>query len=298
MRVAALLLLGSTSAIAALTPSSLVVPSAMAPFSTVLSRVACTPVVPRVSWVAVRLPALAKPAHDGEVQLIHESQLDPLLQSLDLHADEVTRLGALQPERKLTFAGGRVAVRRAMELLDADGGVGGGSELRPVLSSPIGAPLLPGGWLGSITHTGGLAVAAVAEPPLNAGGPFAVGIDVEHESRPTSPRLASRILSVSERATLGAQPGLGAPADALLRFSVKEALYKALHPLVCARIPWLSVSVQPRADGSCAVGVSELEAATGTRLRAHASWERHEGYFIATAAAALLDAPRGASGQA
>jgi 4'-phosphopantetheinyl transferase EntD len=74
-------------------------------------------------------------------------------------------------------------------------------------------------------------------------------------------------------------------ADLLLRVSIKEALYKALHPLVRRPIRWHSVTVQPMPDGTCTVDVGKLEKQVGMRMAAEASWRLHEGYVISTAAA-------------
>lgn len=99
--------------------------------------------VPDGVCVAVRLPSAA-----GES-----------LPCLDeLHPHERQALAAMaHPMRRLNFAGGRVAIRRALRLIGATHAAGD-----PVLSHHItGAPLMPDGVAGSISHTSGLAVAYV-----------------------------------------------------------------------------------------------------------------------------------------
>ena len=75
---------------------------------------------------------------------------------------------------------------------------------------------------------------------------MAVGIDVERTSRPTSLRLARKILAAEEERELGLHLGLDEQQDLTLRFSLKEALYKAMHPLLEQTIAWHSVLVRPR----------------------------------------------------
>ena len=84
-------------------------------------------------------------------------------------------------------------------------------------------------------------------------------------------------------------------AELLLRVSIKEALYKALHPLLRTPIRWHSVQVRPERDGTCEVQLTELERRTGAHLHAAASWRVRDGYFVTTASAALL-ATRSADG--
>merc|ERR1712048_57090 len=104
--------------------------------------------------------------------------------------------------------------------------------LAPVLPNALGAPALPDGWLGSISHTHGLAAAFARKSDTSGDDELmlrAIGIDVEAASRTVSTRLARRCLAPDERASLGQLNGLHERADTLLRFSLKEALYKAIH---------------------------------------------------------------------
>ena len=236
--------------------------------------------------IGLRLPS--SDDADGDVAL-------PLS---ELHDLEVDRLATMKLARKITFAGGRVAMRRALSTLCADGAVG-----CPVLPDEVGAPTLPPGTLGSISHTHGLVAAivcvdsegieyaatppreGVAAPPLRA-----VGVDVESATRVVSPRAAMRCLHADERATLDAAPsGLASAAgELLLRVSLKEALYKALHPLLRETIRWHSVQVHPAPAGACTVLTDELERQIGARLEAEASWQLCDGYLVTMARAALV----------
>ena len=100
----------------------------------------------------------------------------------DLHARELAHMRDYRPARSVFFAGGRLALRRALWAMEAPG-------LEPILPGKNGAPVIPGRFVGSISHTHGLAAALVARRPPGEEGEeerMAVGIDVERSSRPTS----------------------------------------------------------------------------------------------------------------
>lgn len=215
----------------------------------------------------------------------------------ELHELERQRLESMKPARQLSFAGGRVAMRRALSTLCTESMLG-----CPVLPDELGAPTLPEGMLGSISHTHGLVAAVVSMPPdyaqylaspMSSTGPSpprrAVGIDVESAARKLSPRAAQRCLADEERATLARAPsGIGdSDGELLLRVSIKEALYKALHPLVRGTIRWHSVQVQPQADGACDVNLDGLVALRGSPMHAEASWCVRDGYVVALARASM-----------
>ncbi len=92
----------------------------------------------------------------------------PAVADLDnLFPDERAAIAAWAPRRQYEFAAGRVCARRLLA------GLGVGDV--PLLMSADGRPLWPPGFVGSISHTDGLCVGAVARSDCVAG----VGIDVE-----------------------------------------------------------------------------------------------------------------------
>ena len=178
----------------------------------------------------------------------------------DLHARELAHMRDYRPARSVFFAGGRLALRRALWAMEAPG-------LEPILPGKNGAPVIPGRFVGSISHTHGLAAALVARRPPGEEGEeerMAVGIDVERTSRPTSLRLARKILAAEEERELGLHLGLDEQQDLTLRFSLKEALYKAMHPLLEQTIAWHSVLVRPRPRSTLQKLVALAPAAPAT----------------------------------
>lgn len=240
--------------------------------------------------VALHLPSLPTPGliDEEEARILQEQ-----IEQVDLHPAEVDHMRQLQHHQRVLFTGGRAALRRALQQSVASED-GSAVSCAPLLPNAFGAPALPEGWLGSISHTYGLA-AAVARARLTTDGgelvPSGVGIDVEASSRSVSAGLCRRCFAEDERASLGHSSELDERADALLRFSLKEALYKAIHPLLPTSIPWHSVTVWPSADGGCHVDASGLEARLEVRLQADAQWQEQSGFYVATASALLLEPP-------
>jgi 4'-phosphopantetheinyl transferase EntD len=131
---------------------------------------------------------------------------------------------ALLPAELGAFANSVVKVRRASgaariaarELLARFG-----HEQRPLPKSDTGAPIWPDGIVGSLAHDSDIAVAAVASRRDFHG----VGIDIE-PAQPLDPDLIPLVATNKERQTLDADPYQGR-----LLFVIKEAIYKAVHPL-------------------------------------------------------------------
>jgi len=157
-----------------------------------------------------------------------------------LHPVETAFARALPEARRVGWVGGRVALRAAL----AAAGV---EAAEPMLATPRGAPVLPAGAVGSVSHKRTIAVALCAR---EANPRATIGIDVE-DLRPLRTDIASRVLTLEELAVLPAD----APArDAavLLAFSAKEAIYKALDPWVHRFVGFQEASVARAPDGSLA----------------------------------------------
>ena len=248
------------------TPPSLQTPRNAPPFSTVFQS--ASPVGP---CVAVRLPECTR----DELGL---SGVEHPME--ELHPSERKFAQTIHPSRRLSFVGGRLAMRRVLSGICAD------SSSHAVLPNASGAPAgLPPGIVGSISHTRDMAVAVVR----HADEASAVGVDIESASRLTSLAISRKILGVEERAHFGSDEQLSSvlspERELLIYFSVKEALYKALHPLVQQHIGWHSVTVRPRVDGTCEVALPLVEQQAGVGIRASAYWSIIDGYILTTAEA-------------
>jgi len=176
-----------------------------------------------------------------------------------VHPDEAAFVHGSPAARRATFLGGRVALRAAMAAL----GAAPADPAPPILSTPRGAPAMPPGFVGSVSHKRevAIAIAARAEPTPRA----TVGIDVEI-ARPLRTDIAPRVLTPAERADLAGLDGAARDAAVLLRFAAKEAIYKALDPWVQRLVSFQEAEIDAAPDGA---------------LRARLALTRGEGPFAA-----------------
>ena len=189
-----------------------------------------------------------------------------------LHPVETAFARALPEARRVGWVGGRVALRAALAAVGLEA-----SE--PMLSTPRGAPLLPPGAVGSVSHKRTIAVALCAR---EAAPRATIGIDVE-DLRPLRTDIAPRVLTSDELAVI---PPSGPARDAavLLRFSAKEAIYKALDPWVHRFVGFDEAIVARAEDGA-------LTAQLGlTRGEGPFSVELHDARLTAEAGLVLVAA--------
>lgn len=127
-------------------------------------------------------------------------------------------------KRQTEFLAGRLCAREAMRQLD-------GRLCVPELGEDR-APVWPNDLCGSITHSQGWAAAIVASRQHWRG----LGLDAEHLlSHERAARLAGEILTADELAQMATEPADQHALRVTLTFSIKEALFKALYPLVHKR---------------------------------------------------------------
>jgi 4'-phosphopantetheinyl transferase EntD len=186
------------------------------------------------------------------LELDEHEVLPPLL------GDEHALAERLGPVRRRELSTGRAALRAALGI-DA-----------PILPDDRGAPLLPSGWVGSISHKGSRATAIAA--PSGAGF---VGIDLEIAAASRLP-IEKRILTAREH------DRISDPREVTLHFAIKEAIYKAIDPIVRRYVGFTEVELAIAADGSCTVTV--LDPAR-LPVIVEARWQERDGFWLATARA-------------
>jgi len=179
---------------------------------------------------------------------------DPEAALAALAPAEQHRAGELAPVRRRDFIAGRTALHLAL-----------GSPA-PILSDDRGAPILPPGWIGSVSHKGALAAALVS--PAGAGH---VGIDLEVAAAPRQD-IARRILTPREQSAL---PDRGRAVT--LRFAIKEAIYKAIDPYERRYVGFTEVELELAGEG--------VAVTTALPYAIEATWREHAGHWIATARA-------------
>lgn len=167
---------------------------------------------------------------------------------------EQRRAGELAPPRRRDYIAGRTALHLAL------------ASAVPILSDDRGAPILPDGWVGSVSHKGTFAAALVA--PAGRGH---VGVDLELAAPPRLD-IAPRILTPRELAAL---PDRGRAVT--LRFAIKEAIYKAVAPYVRRYVGFTEVELD--LDGAA------VTVTTGLAFLIEATWREHAGHWLTTARA-------------
>ena len=124
-----------------------------------------------------------------------------------------------------------------------------GHEPQPILRHEDGrSPRWPSGWQGSLTHSRDLAAACVTRARVS------VGIDIEHFGRMTVP-MAERVLTRRELSEAHTTRSLEDFATEV--FSAKEAVYKAVYPIVQRFIGYQEVEIEydsPRTFRAAYVG--------------------------------------------
>lgn len=127
-------------------------------------------------------------------------------------------------KRQTEFLAGRLCAREAMHQLD-------GRQHVPMIGEDR-APIWPDDLCGSITHSTGWAAAIVA----NKQHWRSLGMDAEQlMTSERASRLAGEILIADELQRMAAGPEHQIALHVTLTFSLKEALFKALYPLVLKR---------------------------------------------------------------
>jgi 4'-phosphopantetheinyl transferase EntD len=169
----------------------------------------------------------------------------------ELHPSERAQVAALPPHRQREFHAGRSVLRAALGLDIA------------IPTDDRGAPVMPAGWVGSLSHKGYLAAALVA-PDSGAR----VGIDIEHARRSNQP-IERHVLGERERAAITG-------VRVTLAFAIKEAIYKAIDPFVRRYVKFTEVELSLGDAGRC-------EVTTALPFRIEAWWCEHEAYWLATA---------------
>ncbi|MFN3671564.1 MAG: 4'-phosphopantetheinyl transferase [Bosea sp. (in: a-proteobacteria)] len=128
------------------------------------------------------------------------------------------RIARSAPRRRAEWLAGRRCASEAVRLLT-------GQRSWPGMA-PDRSPIWPEGVLGSISHSGDIAIALAM--PANAGR--GVGVDIEKILNQTEAgEIANEAMTPRERHRFAGE------ADAFpvaLAFSAKESLFKAVHPLL------------------------------------------------------------------
>jgi 4'-phosphopantetheinyl transferase EntD len=178
---------------------------------------------------------------------------------------------ALAPLRRVSWVGGRVALRAAVGDL--------APTLGAILATARGAPRLPPGLVGSISHKDGLAIGLAAP----ADGGWQLGVDLEHITRaPGRPDISRHVLHPEEAERLSSVPEPARSQEVLFAFSAKEAIYKALDPFVERYVAFGEVVLRRRPDGTAEAALHLRRPDEGP-FEVEVTWTAREEMVITTA---------------
>jgi 4'-phosphopantetheinyl transferase EntD len=175
-----------------------------------------------------------------------------------LHPEEQAAAQQLKGYRKIEYVGGRLAARAALAQLE--------ERPAPVLQDPRGAPTAGPKVSLSISHKRTLVVALAARSAFGA-----VGVDLE-DLQPPRPGIERMVLTPSELEVVEAMPESRRWTATLLRFSIKEAIYKALAPRLQRYIDFQEAEVTPATDGTATVRLLLKEGPLPADIEARYSW--------------------------
>lgn len=182
----------------------------------------------------------------GTASAVHLPSTDDFTFPEELHPDEAQHAARLPAARRATFVGGRLALRDAL----AAAGVSRSERSGAILATPRGAPRLPSGLLGSISHKHRLAVALAARADPREAATLGIDVEIRGGLRQD---IARRILTDEELAALGDRGRPDWDDQVLWHFAAKEAIYKALDPWVGRLIGFREVSLARGPNGAFAV---------------------------------------------
>lgn len=202
--------------------------------------------LPHGIMVAVSIPDSPEPAPESILR--------------QLHPDEREHARALRGYTQGQWVGARLAAAHAARQL--------GIPLGPLLNDERGAPLVSpqSGLAVSISHKRDLAVALVARASNGS-----VGVDVE-DFAPARMSVAERVLTSDELREVMSLPEERRWGAVVMRFSVKEAIYKALAPTLRRYIEFGEAEVMLEREGLLRVRLNLAKGEVPPALEARIAW--------------------------
>jgi 4'-phosphopantetheinyl transferase EntD len=161
-----------------------------------------------------------------------------------LRDEERTLASTFLPRRRRTFAGGRFALRAAIDSL-------GRTVEGAIALDDDDSPRLPPGLRGSISHTDEVACAIADVVDESSARDVRLGIDIESISA-LDEGAESLLLTELERERLPTDPEERA-LERAIKFSLKEALYKALPASLRIKEGYRTIELWASRDGTARV---------------------------------------------
>ncbi|KAL3769753.1 hypothetical protein ACHAW5_003021 [Stephanodiscus triporus] len=118
--------------------------------------------------------------------------------------------------------------------------------------------------------------------PLTVRG---IGIDLERIDARRGRRIERKVLTENEQLELGGLEGMGVSSaeEVMLRFSLKESVYKAMHPVLCQYVGFQEAEITPLSDGTAKVTLNLINGSHLGIVVQSASWRKMGDFFITSA---------------
>lgn len=136
--------------------------------------------------------------------------------------------------RRHEFAGGRACAHASLDALEVEHG--------PILNRADRSPIWPRSAVGSISHSEGYCLASASRETQ-----VSIGVDAEVVGRVTE-EISRVTMSDGERGWIASTDRPDVATTAV--FAVKEALYKAQHPLTGSWLDFGDVEVSPTSEST------------------------------------------------
>ena len=147
---------------------------------------------------------------------------------LELLPEEAALTGTFCANRRNEFATGRQSLHRLLRMH--------GQSAGPILTGNRRDPILPKGWLASITHCSNTVATALTRETFFIG----IGIDIENKQRMT-PEIESIIIDRYEKSS---KPQYIDYTDWLgLHFSAKESVFKSIYGIIGRYIEFTDIQL-------------------------------------------------------
>lgn len=162
------------------------------------------------------------------------------IQTYSLPLEEEAYLKTLKVEkRRRDYWLGRVCAHQALIEL--------GVSDQPILRKKNRAPIWPKTIVGSITHSGLWAAAAVAKEENVRG----IGIDIEELNRSINIDIQRHVCTLEEREWLARYPSDQLETYLKVIFSAKESIFKCFHPFSGIYLNFHDARVSLNQESSC-----------------------------------------------
>ncbi len=173
-------------------------------------------------------------SQDIAFSMVGKEEMNPVLKLLEQEKTILSGKESIKWQEE--YARGRMAGREALIKL-------GAPRDSFIMRGESGEPLWPKGFLGSISHSGGMGVACVSRAENYLG----LGIDLENYKKKRQLGIFKKIATEHELAWISEDESEVQKRGVLI-FSIKESIYKAVYQAFKIRLTYMDAEVSPNLE--------------------------------------------------